>query len=219
MRLPRGCVAAPIIEGRQAGLRLSAEWQRAAFAPGSHVTAIPIAFGVVWVVFWLYWLASATTSKRGRNRYGAGMLVRLLIFVLVVVLLRADVLGARSALNSSLPMQAAGLALLVLGLGLAIWARVNLGSNWGTPMSEKLEPELVRSGPYRVIRHPIYSGLIVAMVGTALALGLAWVVVAAILAGYFVYAAWVEERLLARLFPDTFPAYRSATKMLIPFVF
>ena len=55
-----------------------------------------------------------------------------------------------------------GLALFVVGLGFAIWARVNIGRNWGTPMTQKDEPELVTSGPYRLVRHPIYSGILVA---------------------------------------------------------
>ena len=55
-------------------------------------------------------------------------------------------------------------------VGLAIWARVHIGRNSGTPMTEKDDPELVTSGPYRVVRHPIYSGILVAGVGTAVAL-------------------------------------------------
>lgn len=70
-------------------------------------------------------------------------------------------------------MRAAGVALVLCGLGTAVWARISLGRNWGMPMSEKEEPELVTSGPYGVVRHPIYSGIVLATVGTALVAGLA----------------------------------------------
>ena len=65
-------------------------------------------------------------------------------------------------------------ACFVLGLALAVWARVYLGRNWGMPMSRRADPELVTTGPYRRVRHPIYSGLILAMAGTAIAVSLYW---------------------------------------------
>ena len=85
-------------------------------------------------------------------------------------------------------------------------------------MTEKVEPELVTSGPYRQIRHPIYSGLLLGLLGTALATNLLGLIIVPVLGGYFYYAATVEEKNLTDTFPTTYPAYRSATKMLIPFV-
>jgi protein-S-isoprenylcysteine O-methyltransferase Ste14 len=108
--------------------------------------------------------------------------------------------------------------LIAAGLGVAIWARVNLGRNWGMPTTEKTEPELVTSGPYRYVRHPIYSGLLLATLGTALATNLTSLIVVAVLTAYFYYAATVEERNLTQTFPTAYPTYRSSTKMLIPFV-
>jgi protein-S-isoprenylcysteine O-methyltransferase Ste14 len=96
---------------------------------------------------------------------------------------------------------------------------VHLGRNWGTPMSEKEHPDLITSGPYRWIRNPIYSGLILAMIGTSVAVRLEWLIVAAIFGGYFVYCAVMEQRYMTAQFPQTYPAYRDATKMLIPYIF
>jgi protein-S-isoprenylcysteine O-methyltransferase Ste14 len=109
--------------------------------------------------------------------------------------------------------------LYVLGLGLAVWARVYIGRNWGTPMSRKQDPELVTSGPYRMVRHPIYSGIILASIGTAVAISLYWLIVAALFGAYFIYSALQEERFMAEQFPNTYPEYKRSTKMLIPFVF
>jgi protein-S-isoprenylcysteine O-methyltransferase Ste14 len=109
-------------------------------------------------------------------------------------------------------------ALLLLGLALAVWARLYIGRNWGAPMSHKDEPELVTTGPYRRIRHPIYTGLILAVLGTALATTLYGLIVAAVLGGFFVYSATREEAYLTEQFQDTYRAYKHSTKMLIPFV-
>jgi protein-S-isoprenylcysteine O-methyltransferase Ste14 len=104
------------------------------------------------------------------------------------------------------------------GLGLAVWARLYLGRNWGMPMSEKVDPELVTTGPYRQVRHPIYSGIILAMIGTTIAVSLYWLVGVLLLGAYFLYSAFVEERMMAGLFPDSYPEYKRSTKMLIPFI-
>jgi protein-S-isoprenylcysteine O-methyltransferase Ste14 len=107
----------------------------------------------------------------------------------------------------------------VLGLALAVWARVYLGGNWGMPMSQRADPELVTTGPYGRIRHPIYSGIILGMAGTAIAVSPYWLIAVAITGAYFLFSAVVEERTMARLFPAAYPPYRRATKMLIPYIF
>ena len=137
---------------------------------------------------------------------------------MVVYLARA--LGFRSHPVQNDPVLAGvGVALFVLGLSLAIWARLYIGRNWGMPMTRKEEPELVTTGPYRRVRHPIYTGIILAMLGTALATTLFGLIAVAVLAAYFIYSATREESYLAGQFPDTYPAYKRSTKMLVPFVF
>jgi protein-S-isoprenylcysteine O-methyltransferase Ste14 len=103
-------------------------------------------------------------------------------------------------------------------LGLAIWARVILGRNWGMPMTQRAEPELVTAGPYSLIRHPIYTGILLGMLGTALVTNLIGLGITLIVGVFFVYAARTEERNLIETFPAAYPEYRSHTKMLIPFV-
>jgi protein-S-isoprenylcysteine O-methyltransferase Ste14 len=85
-------------------------------------------------------------------------------------------------------------------------------------MSRKADPELVTTGPYRRIHHPIYSGMILAMVGTAIAVSFYWLIAAAILGAYFLFSAVVEERTMAKLFPADYPPYKHGTKMLIPYL-
>ena len=75
------------------------------------------------------------------------------------------------------------------------------------------------SGPYRLVRHPIYSGILPAGVGTAVALSRLWLIAVALTGIYFAYSATVEERYLTEQFPDAYPAYKHSTKMLVPLVF
>jgi protein-S-isoprenylcysteine O-methyltransferase Ste14 len=103
------------------------------------------------------------------------------------------------------------------GLGFAVWAGVHLGRNRGMPMTLKDEPELT-SGPYGLVRHPIYTGILTAVIGTALVIDLIVLVLAVILGAYFVYSARVEEKNTIAAFPSAYPAYQARTKMPIPFV-
>ncbi len=175
----------------------------------------------MWVLFWLYWLASAASAKSSRSpsNLSMGIGLRVVAFLLIVLLLRTNVITENSFGAVESPVaRGVGFGLFILGLALAVWARVFLGRNWGTPMSEKVDATLVTTGPYRYIRHPIYAGLILAMVGTALAVTIYWLIVALVLGIYFVYSASVEERTMSRLFPTTYPAYKKSTHMLIPFI-
>jgi protein-S-isoprenylcysteine O-methyltransferase Ste14 len=180
--------------------------------------AVEIVFLVGWVVFWLGWFLAAARAKPGRIRWGRGMGVRVVITVIILTLNRGNVSRTRATVHSPW-LEAVGLALFAAGLGFAVWARVHLGRNWGMPMSQKADPELVTTGPYGLARHPVYTGIVLAMVGTAVALSPYWLFAVAIIAGYFVYSATREERYMAELFPDTYPDYRRSTKMLVPFVF
>jgi protein-S-isoprenylcysteine O-methyltransferase Ste14 len=175
---------------------------------------------VGWIAFWIYWLAASVRVKATARSRRAGFVgFRVAVIVVVLVVLRAGVFKAHANPLANPVLRDIGLAVFVAGMALAVWARVYLGRNWGMPRSQKIEPELVTTGPYRRVRHPIYSGIILALIGTAIAVSLSWLVAVVLLGAYFIYSAIVEERNMAALFPDTYPRYRCSTKMLIPFVF
>jgi len=180
--------------------------------------AVELVVAVGWAVFWLFWLVSAISVKRGRIPWSRELGIRAIIFVAVILLIRSGAFRCQG-LNTDPWRAGFGLVLLVLGLGFAIWARVHIGRNWGTPMTQKEDPELVTSGPYRLVRHPIYSGILVAGVGTALTLNWLWLIAVGLAGVYLVYSATVEERYMTERFPDMYPAYKRSTKMLVPFVF
>ena len=174
----------------------------------------------LWVLFWLVWLAAALTAKRtaqSRMRQFVGL--RVALFVIVILVSRSGAFKSHHSIVSNPTLQGIGMGLFLAGLGLALWARVYLGRNWGTPMSEKVDAELVTTGPYRYIRNPIYSGLILAAIGTAVAVSWYWGFAVVFMGAYFIYSATVEGRTMERLFPNDYPAYKRSTKMLIPFIF
>lgn len=171
-----------------------------------------------WVAFWIYWLVASVGVKAGQTRWGrfAGLRVAVILVVLLLFRVRAF----KGHVTTDDPwLQGIGLAVFVLGLALAVWARVYLGRNWGMPMSQKADPELVTAGPYRRIRHPIYSGIILGLIGSALAVSMYWLVAVLLIGAYFLYSAIVEERSMTQLFPDSYPAYQRSSKMLIPFIY
>jgi protein-S-isoprenylcysteine O-methyltransferase Ste14 len=155
--------------------------------------------------------------ERGRVQWARELRIRALIVVIVILLVRLGAFRDHSLTTN--PWRASlGLVFFALGLGFAIWARVHIGRNWGGPMTQKNEPELVTTGPYHLVRHPIYSGILVAGVGTAIALSWLWLTGVALAGIYFVYSAAVEERYMAGQFPDTYPPYKRSTKMFVPFL-
>ena len=156
-------------------------------------------------------------GRAGQTRWSQFGRVRVGVILVVLLLVRVKALGGHGALSNPW-LEGTGLAVFLLGLALAVWARIYLGRNRGMPMSQKVDPELVTTGPYRRIRHPIYSGIILAMIGTTIAVSLFWLVAVAVLGAYFLYSAVMEERFMAGRFPNSYPEYKRSSKMLIPFI-
>jgi protein-S-isoprenylcysteine O-methyltransferase Ste14 len=110
-----------------------------------------------------------------------------------------------------------GFVVTVLGLAVALWARAKLGTNWSADVTYKKDHELIQTGPYAYVRHPIYSGLLLMLIGTALAAGYLGAVVAVPLAlGSFVIKLRLEERLMQKHFKGEYETYRKRVGALIP---
>lgn len=185
------------------------------------------ALAALWLIFIVVWLVAAFTAKKstgGAPNWWRAAGLRFVIIAIVALLLRIPILrqaarqGRAHMLNADPHLALAGVVLCALGIALAIWARAYLGRNWGLPMSRKAQPELVTSGPYAYVRHPIYSGILLALLGSALSESYIWLVPFVVAGAYFIYSARAEERLMTELFPNQYPAYRQRTKMLVPFL-
>jgi len=118
------------------------------------------------------------------------------------------------------PLSAAswlGVALVIAGLAFAIWARVHLGGNWSGTVTVKEGHELIRSGPYAHVRHPIYTGLITALLGTTVASGTVHAVIGlAIIVAAFVRKSHSEEEFMRETFPGEYERYSAEVPALIP---
>jgi protein-S-isoprenylcysteine O-methyltransferase Ste14 len=181
--------------------------------------------GILWIAFWIYWLVSSFNAKKtvrtGNWWYGA--LVRVVFLIIIILLMQSlsirNLVISQESATASLPIAVAGALIVIAGLAFAVWARIYLGKNWGMPMSVRENPELVTGGPYGFVRHPIYTGELLGLIGTALAVASIWFYIFIFAGIYFIYSATQEEKLMAQKFPDQYPAYKKRTKMLIPFVF
>lgn len=173
---------------------------------------------VFWFVYAFYWAISARKVKHDIKQQG-GLWKRLGAIIILGVILEIAIPGL---LKPPFPQNVfvAGVAIIlaVAGIGLAIWARWHLGANWSSQPAIKEGHDLITSGPYSFIRHPIYTGLLLAFVGTALVNGTVWSVVLIIFAVSLVLRVRTEERLMTQQFPAQYAEYKKKTKALIPFV-
>jgi protein-S-isoprenylcysteine O-methyltransferase Ste14 len=116
--------------------------------------------------------------------------------------------------------QATGAVVCMSGLFVTIWARRTLAGNWSSDVTFKQGHELVKAGPYRFVRHPIYTGLLLMCLGSAMESGRlrSWLGVICVAVGFWIKLKQ-EEKLMLRHFPDDYPNYRKQVKALVPFVF
>ena len=188
-----------------------------------HSLAIDIISGC-WLVFVAIWVIGALSTKP--TIYRETHAQRLRYWVLLVVAYFLLVYGQRLPypLNLRVIPQVAPTAwgaavLCVIGLVFAFWARITLGRNWSGLVTLKEGHELVERGPYRLVRHPIYTGIVTMFFATALALGH----LAGFAATFLMFESfWIklrdEEQLMLQQFPDRYAAYRQRAKRIIPFV-
>jgi protein-S-isoprenylcysteine O-methyltransferase Ste14 len=179
-----------------------------------------------WCVLGLVWLAGyAASARQPRTAHPRNLALQIPASALLLVCF-ALLFGVRFPVLRLLltPPDALfgtiGVALDIAGVAFAIWARLALGRNWsGLVMSVREGHALVQTGPYAIVRHPIYAGLFAAIIGTALTIGTlaAWLGVAAGLGGFLICAE-IEEKQMAAKFRVLHDAYRRRTKNLIPCV-
>ncbi|MBU6390230.1 isoprenylcysteine carboxylmethyltransferase family protein [Patescibacteria group bacterium] len=180
---------------------------------------------LAWLVFIVVWGVSAFGAKKNRRlaggwRSGRGIAVRFIVALVVFVVAINQPAFFRKILRQpfSGAAPAAGAALTVAGVAFAVWARFHIGRDWSSYPTLKEDHRLVTSGPYRFVRHPIYTGMLLAISGSALAAGPFWLIVFAGALVVFIFRIRAEERLMLSQFPDTYPAYQARTEKLIPFV-
>ena len=186
--------------------------------------AISRSIEVAWVIFLVVWLVAAFSASRAVKRQSwRSRALTLALGVVPYYLLFTDKMRYGPLAWRFVPSEpwvlGAGVVLTYAGIALAIWARIILGKNWSATVTIKEGHRLVQTGPYSTVRHPIYSGLLLAVMGTALVVGEVRGLVAAAIA----FTAWLaksrtEEGFLMEQFGPEYEEYRRHTRALVPFI-
>jgi protein-S-isoprenylcysteine O-methyltransferase Ste14 len=176
-----------------------------------------------WIIWALIWFVAASRVKKtARQEEPLSRLSNTAPLWLAAFLLAAPRFwfGFLTAplLPRSFPLYLIGAAMLVVGLLFAIWARYHIGRNWSGVITVKEDHALVRTGPYHLVRHPIYSGLLLAIIGSALARNdLAALIAVALVLFSFLRRVRTEEHWMMETFGATYAEYKASTPALIPF--
>jgi protein-S-isoprenylcysteine O-methyltransferase Ste14 len=187
--------------------------------PGITITA-------AWICFLVFWVISSLAAKRIATGEGRAGILRRVISGLVgyVLFFRSDDprLGVLAAhfLPGALWIAWLGAAITIAGVLFAIWARIYIGKYWSATVALKSGHRLIRSGPYARIRHPIYTGILVGLAGSAIVVNrYAALLAVVIYAAMFWFKARKEERLLAGEFGPAFEEHRRSTGFFLPRLF
>ncbi|MGH8233794.1 MAG: methyltransferase family protein [Rhodanobacteraceae bacterium] len=177
---------------------------------------------LLWILWLLYWSASALRGKQTVRRESSPSRLAhglpLLIAAWLLLMHRPDNwLGQYVEPSYSWGLYYTGLALVAIGLAFTVWARVHLGRNWSGTITVKEQHELITCGPYRLVRHPIYTGMLLAFLGTAIAQDQWRSLLALVIVWLALWRKWrVEERFMQETFGDKYAGYCRRVPAVIP---
>ena len=182
-------------------------------------------FPVVWIAFLVYWRIKAVDTKTSqRLEPNVWPILRTLTFLIVIVLLSVPRIPLpwlyRQLWPEGLWPFWIGAAVTVGGLLFAVWARRHLGRNWSNAVTIKQGHELIITGPYSLVRHPIYTGILSGFLGTAIALSQVRGVIGFVLIFVVLWTKLrVEEEWMRSQFGETYATYANQTTALVPYLF
>ena len=182
-------------------------------------------FPVVWIAFLVYWrIKAAGTKSTQRTEPPASSIMRAVAFLIVIALLSIPRIPLpwlyRQLWPSGLWSFGIGAVVTVGGLLFAVWARQHLGGNWSSEVTIKQGHELITTGPYTLVRHPIYTGILTGFLGTAIALSQVRGVIGFVLIFLVLWTKLrVEEEWMRAQFGETYAAYSHQTAALVPYLF
>ncbi|HEX3106310.1 MAG TPA: isoprenylcysteine carboxylmethyltransferase family protein [Terriglobales bacterium] len=175
----------------------------------------------LWTVFIVVWLVAALRTKRARERmdFGSRLVYSIPVFAGCYLLFSDSFSGwlQEHVIPKNVWLESLAILLTTAGIGFAIWARFYLGQNWSSAVSIKVDHQLIRTGPYAWVRHPIYSGILLGMIGTALARREPRGVfaIALMCVGFWIKSR-MEEGFMRKTFGQQYEEYSRSTGALIP---
>ncbi len=182
-------------------------------------------FPVLWIAFLIYWQLKAVRAKTTRRvEPVASRILRALTFLIAIALFSITRIPLRWLYLQPWPAGLwpfwLGAAVMVAGLLFAVWAREHLGSNWSSSVTIKQGHELILTGPYAVVRHPIYTGILAGLLGTAIALSQVRGFIAFVLIFLVLWLKLrMEEQWMRSQFGQTYALYAHRTAALVPYLF
>ena len=181
---------------------------------------------LLWIAWLVYWRLSAADVKPAIRRESKWSRASYIIPIVVASILLSvpPIAGGGFLFSRFLPPGIdaywPGVILIAAGLGFSAWARQRLGRNWSGTVQVKQDHQLIRDGPYRFVRHPIYTGILVAFLGTAVVVGHWCGILAVLIAfGSFLRKLTLEEHFMRETFGSAYEEYRARTAALIPYLF
>jgi protein-S-isoprenylcysteine O-methyltransferase Ste14 len=181
-------------------------------------------FPVVWIVFILYWqIKAADTKATQRLEPAASRILRVLIFLIAIVFLSIPRIPLPWLYVQLWPSGYwpfwLGAALTVAGLLFAVWAREHLGRNWSRSVTIKQGHELITTGPYAMVRHPIYTGVLIGFLGMAIAISQVRGFLVLVLIFFVLWLKLrMEEAWMRTQFGETYATYARQTAALVPYL-
>jgi protein-S-isoprenylcysteine O-methyltransferase Ste14 len=181
-------------------------------------------FPVVWVLFLLYWqIKAAKTKTTQRLEPAASRILRVFIFLIALILLWTTRIPLPWLYFQLWPGGLwpfwLGAAVAIAGLLFAVWAREHLGSNWSRSVTIKQGHELITTGPYALVRHPIYTGILTGFVGMAIAISqVRGFIVCVLIFLAFWMKLRMEEQWMRSQFGEAYAAYARQTAALVPYL-
>jgi protein-S-isoprenylcysteine O-methyltransferase Ste14 len=193
--------------------------------PASLVDQIRLATALLWFVLAIVWIVSAFRTKRTiQSQASSAQIFYTILLIVGGCLIFVPQFGIPwldcPLFPVTAPIALACFFIVLIGVAFTLWARLMLGRNWSNNVTVKEDHTLMRTGPYSIARHPIYSGILLGMLGSALQRGEIRCLIGVL---FFFLSYWLksraEERFMVQTFGDQYVQYRHKVKAIVPFIF
>lgn len=175
----------------------------------------------LWIIMAIFWFVKACFHSQTKISFEISSILKLVSSALILYLpLFFDGWFSKQLYSTGIITNTIGVVVCGAGIFFAIYGRAALGKNWSGKVIIQKNHSLIQTGPYKITRHPQYTGALAAYFGTAIVIGQVFGFVWSIILTFgLILKAKLEDKILSQRFPDEFPEYRKSIKMIIPFIY